>query len=88
MISRSNSGSFYLTKILSQAGITSTVTQTQIQVILSCWSFVVACCGSYMLDHIGRRTQTLGSIGGMIVSLFILSGMIKSKFQLSQFLGM
>jgi len=71
--------SFYLGKILTQAGITNTKTQTQIQVIISCWSLFVACCGSYMLDHIGRRMQTLGSIAGMIITLFILGGMVKSK---------
>ncbi|KIV83010.1 hypothetical protein PV11_05071 [Exophiala sideris] len=69
--------SFYLDKILTQAGITDTNTKTQINVILSCWSFVVACFGSYMLDFIGRRKQALGSVAGMIVCLYIVGGMIK-----------
>lgn len=70
--------SFYLDKILTQAGITDTNTKTQINVILSCWSFVVACCGSYMLDFLGRRKQALGSVVGMIVSLYLVGGLIKS----------
>ncbi|KAK5065261.1 hypothetical protein LTR84_001099 [Exophiala bonariae] len=70
--------SFYLDKILTQAGITDVKTKTQINVILSCWSFVVACIGSYMLDFIGRRKQALGSVAGMIVSLYCVGGMIKT----------
>ncbi|EXJ82981.1 hypothetical protein A1O3_06798 [Capronia epimyces CBS 606.96] len=69
--------SFYLGKILDQAGITNTNTQTQINVILSCWSFVVACIGSYMLDVIGRRKHALGSVAGMIVCLYLVGGLIK-----------
>ncbi|GAM37369.1 hypothetical protein TCE0_023r07237 [Talaromyces pinophilus] len=69
--------SFYLTKILDQAGITNTKTQTQINVILNCWSFAVAIAGSFALDYIGRRKQTLWCIVGMIVCLYILGGLIK-----------
>ncbi|KAK4946421.1 hypothetical protein LTR10_014620 [Elasticomyces elasticus] len=74
-LTRNNS--FYLDKILTQAGITDTTTKTQINVILSCFSFVVACFGSYMLDIIGRRKQALGSVASMIVCLYIVGGMIK-----------
>ncbi|KAH7234240.1 general substrate transporter [Fusarium solani] len=56
--------SFYLTKILSQAGITNPVTQTQVQVIINCWSFAVAIFGSFMLDVLGRRIQTFIGVGG------------------------
>lgn len=70
--------SFYLTDILNQAGISRTETQTQITVILNCWSFAVAVLGSFTLDKLGRRKQTLTSICGMTASLFILGGLIKS----------
>ena len=71
-------------KILTQSGITSVNTKTQINVILSCWSFVVACFGSYMLDFIGRRRQALGSVAGMIVCLYAVGGMIKSNYLTSR----
>jgi hypothetical protein len=32
-----------------------------------------------MLDVIGRRTQTLGGIAGMIICLYMLGGLIKSE---------
>lgn len=70
---------FYLTKILNQAGIKDTVKQTQIQVILNCWSFAVAIIGSFMLDVLGRRKQTFIGIIGMSASLYAIGGLIKSK---------
>ncbi|KAM5349848.1 hypothetical protein ACJ41O_006353 [Fusarium nematophilum] len=69
--------SFYLTKILSQAGITNTVTQTQVQVIINCWSFAVAIVGSFMLDILGRRMQTFIGVGGMTATLLLIGGLIK-----------
>ncbi|KAI8235696.1 hypothetical protein K4K54_005404 [Colletotrichum sp. SAR 10_86] len=69
--------SFYLTKILDQAGIKDTVKQTQIQVILNCWSFAVAVFGSFMLDVLGRRIQSFIGIAGMSATLYIIGGLIK-----------
>jgi hypothetical protein len=66
-------------RILTQAGITNTQTQTQIQVIINCWSFVVAIVGSFMLDILGRRPQLLGCIAGMVVTLFLIGGLIKGQ---------
>lgn len=54
--------------------------QTQIQVILNCWSFAVAVFGSFMLDIVGRRKQTFIGVGGMIAMLYIVGGLIKSEF--------
>ncbi|KAF3922027.1 hypothetical protein ABW20_dc0106254 [Dactylellina cionopaga] len=70
--------SYYLTRILTQAGITDTYRQTQINVILQCWAFVVAICGSFLLDVIGRRIQTLLGVTGMVVTLYLLGGLIKA----------
>ncbi|KAJ5359443.1 uncharacterized protein N7496_011856 [Penicillium cataractarum] len=69
--------SFYLTKILSQAGITDTTTQTQVQVIINCWSFAVAILGSFMLDILGRRGQIFIGVGGMVTTLLLIGGLIK-----------
>ncbi|OAK99101.1 general substrate transporter [Phaeosphaeriaceae sp. SRC1lsM3a] len=69
--------SYYLTKILSQAGITDTHTQTQVQVIINCWSFAIAILGSFMLDILGRRLQTFIGVGGMVATLLMIGGLIK-----------
>lgn len=81
MVYQSDNCSFYLTKILNQAGITNTTTQTQIQVIINCWSFAVAVLGSFMLDILGRRLQTFIGVGGMVVTLLLIGGLIKRRFQ-------
>jgi MFS family permease len=73
--------SFYLTNILTQAGITDPTTQTQINVILNCWCFAVAILGSFMLDISGRRIQILISLAGMAVMLYVTGGLIKGKYQ-------
>ncbi|KAI0476606.1 general substrate transporter [Xylariaceae sp. FL0804] len=69
--------SWYLTDILDQAGVTDTTTQLQINVGLNCWCFAVAIAGSFMLDVVGRRAQTLVCVVGMIVTLFLIGGLIK-----------
>ncbi|RDW83536.1 putative Hexose transporter [Aspergillus mulundensis] len=69
--------SYYLTKILDQAGITATKTQTQVQVIINCWSFAIAILGSFMLDILGRRIQMFIGVGGMVATLLLIGGLIK-----------
>ena len=70
---------YYLTRILDQAGITNTRTQTQIQVIINCWAFAVAIFGSFMLDVLGRRTHLMISVSGMVTTLCLIGGLIKRK---------
>ncbi|KAH8646313.1 general substrate transporter [Xylariales sp. PMI_506] len=70
--------SFYLGDMLDQAGITDSTTQLQINIILNCWCFVVAIVGSYTLDILGRRLQTLICFGGMIITLFLFGGLSKA----------
>lgn len=70
---------YYLGRILTQAGITSTKTQTQIQVIINCWSFAIAVVGSFMLDILGRRVQTFIGVGGMVVTLVMIGSLIKGN---------
>lgn len=74
--------SYYLVRILTQAGITETQTQTQIQVIINCWSFFVAIIGSFMLDVLGRRPQLLTCVAGMVISLCLIGGLIKGTCRL------
>ncbi|EWC46727.1 hypothetical protein DRE_03972 [Drechslerella stenobrocha 248] len=68
---------YYLGRFLSQAGVKDINKQNQINVILQCWSFAIAVFGSFMLDIMGRRVQSLIGVGGATVTLFILGGMIK-----------
>ncbi|KAK9779784.1 putative Major facilitator superfamily (MFS) profile domain-containing protein [Seiridium cardinale] len=70
--------SYYLGDMLTQAGITDTTTQLQVNVILSCWSFAVAVTGSLLVDVVGRRFLALTSIGGMVAMLYIFGGLSKT----------
>lgn len=73
----SSVGSWYLTVILQQAGITGTNTLLLINLISSCWNFVCAVAGAYMFDHFGRKKQAIGMLVGMICTFFILGGFVK-----------
>ncbi|PVH23443.1 hypothetical protein CXQ85_003733 [Candidozyma haemuli] len=73
----SSVGSYYLTVILRQAGITGTDKLLQINLISSCWNFICAVCGAYSFDHFGRKKQAIGSLTGMIVSFALLGGFVK-----------
>lgn len=78
---------YYLTRILDQAGITNTRTQTQIQVIINCWAFAIAILGSFMLDILGRRTQLMISVSGMVTTLCLIGGLIKREITPTPFGG-
>ncbi|KAH8664741.1 hexose transporter [Xylariales sp. PMI_506] len=69
--------SYYLGEILNAAGVTETLAQTQINVGINCWCFVLAIAGSFLLDVFGRRTQAL--VGGiaMTILLFIAGALTK-----------
>lgn len=73
----SSVGSYYLTVILRQAGITGTKKLLEINLISSCWNFVCAVCGAYSFDYLGRRKQAIGSLTGMIITFALLGGFVK-----------
>lgn len=73
----SSVGSYYLTIILRQAGITETQMLLQINMISSCWNFVCAVCGAYSFDHLGRKRQAIITLTGMIISFALLGGFVK-----------
>lgn len=83
----SSVGSYYLTVILRQAGITGTDKLLQINLISSCWNFICAVCGAYSFDHFGRKKQAIGSLTGMIVSFALLGGFVKMYGESTNRLG-
>lgn len=73
----SSVGSYYLTVILKQAGISGTSKLLQINLISSIWNLVCAVCGAYSFDHIGRKKQAIGTLIGMIVCFMLLGAFVK-----------
>jgi hypothetical protein len=69
--------SYYLGSELANAGITSTTTQLQINVILNAWCLVVSICGTACLDRLGRKTVALISTVALTVFLFIIGALTK-----------
>ena len=51
---------------------------------MSCWSFAVALAGSYSLDFLGRCKQALTGVGGVVVTLYMIGGLIKGWLYLQQ----
>jgi MFS family permease len=72
--------SYYLGDMLTQAGITSTTTQLQINTILNCWAFTLAVIGSFLTDVAGRKTMAIIGLVGMICSLYIFGGLTKGTY--------
>lgn len=66
--------------MLSQAGVTDTVSQLQINIALNVWCLVCACTGTYFADSIGRRRLAIGSLSWSIVLLYLVGGLTKCEF--------
>ncbi|KAF9871964.1 hypothetical protein CkaCkLH20_10596 [Colletotrichum karsti] len=79
MLTGSNVITYYFGRMLSQAGITDSTTQLQINVILSSWQLVVAVTGSTLAEKLGRRLLALGSLGACSAFFYLLAG-LTAKF--------
>jgi hypothetical protein len=59
--------SYYLAKVLTTIGITSSRIQNQINLGLQCWNLVSGVAGAFVTKLIGRRTQYLIAFTGMTI---------------------
>lgn len=75
MLTGSNIITYYFGSMLSRAGITSSTTQLQINVILSSWQLVVATAGSALADRLGRRVLALLSLSLCTAFFYLLAGL-------------
>ncbi|CAK7213496.1 hypothetical protein SCUCBS95973_001813 [Sporothrix curviconia] len=78
MASGNNIITFYLGKMLDNAGITDSTTQLEINIILNAWCLVVAVIGTLLLDRLGRRRLALYSAIAMTVFLFMVGALTKA----------
>ncbi|CAG9988848.1 unnamed protein product [Clonostachys byssicola] len=79
MLTGSNVITYYYGDMLSQAGITSSHTQMEINLILSAWQFVIAVSGSLLAEKLGRRVLCLCSLG-LCTAMFYLVGGLTSLY--------
>lgn len=78
MLSGNNIISYYLGGMLTQAGITDTTTQLEINIILNSFCLVVALIGTLFADKLGRRWLAAISTGAMIIFIFMVGGLTKA----------
>ncbi|KIW99487.1 uncharacterized protein Z518_11226 [Rhinocladiella mackenziei CBS 650.93] len=78
MVSGNNIISFYLGTMLSNAGITDSTTQLEINIILNAWCLVVALIGTSLLDGVGRKPVAIYSTVAMTVFIFMVGGLTKA----------
>jgi MFS family permease len=58
--------------MLTNAGITDTTTQLQINIILNAWCLCCALGGTYYADRIGRKALAIGSTSVLTFFLFLV----------------
>ena len=75
MLPGTNIITFYFGTMLSQAGITNATTQLEINIILTSWTLVVSLAGAWFADSLGRKTLCAISLGGQIITFYILAGL-------------
>ncbi|ANZ73921.1 BA75_01860T0 [Komagataella pastoris] len=73
----SSVGTYYFSLLLNQAGVSDVSTVLQVGIIQSSWCLVIALIACFTLDIVGRKPQALFGTTGMIVSFFILGGLIE-----------
>ncbi|EXJ92603.1 hypothetical protein A1O3_01155 [Capronia epimyces CBS 606.96] len=69
--------SYYLGTMLSQAGITDTTTQLQINIYLSVWCLFTAVLGCALADKIGRKMLGAGTLSISLVFLYLVGAFTK-----------
>lgn len=75
MLTGSNIITYYYGTMLSQAGITSSKTQMEINMVLSAWQFFIATAGSILAEGLGRRFLCLSSLGLCTIMFYAVGGM-------------
>jgi MFS family permease len=77
MLSGNNIISYYLGGMLTQAGITNSTTQLEINIILNAWCLVVSIIGTMMADKLGRKRLAAISTGLLTIFLFMVGALTK-----------
>ena len=69
--------SYYLGTMLTNAGITDTTTQLQINVILNAWCLVCSVAGTWTVDNWGRKPTAIVCTVALTIFLFIVGALTK-----------
>lgn len=69
--------SYYFGTMLTQAGVTDSTTQLEINIILNAWCLVVSIIGTMMSDRLGRKSLAAISTGLLTIFIFIVGALTK-----------
>ncbi|KAH6698361.1 MFS sugar transporter-like protein [Leptodontidium sp. MPI-SDFR-AT-0119] len=75
MLSGNNIISYYLGTMLTNAGITDSTTQLEINIILNAWCLVICLFGTSLLDILGRKSLAAWSTGLLTIFIFMIGGL-------------
>ncbi|KAH0831740.1 hypothetical protein AYO21_06264 [Fonsecaea monophora] len=77
MLSGNNIISYYFGTMLTQAGVTDSTTQLEINIILNAWCLVVSLVGTAMADRLGRKALAAISTALLTIFIFLVGGLTK-----------
>lgn len=77
MLTGSNLFSYYLGTALTNAGVTDSTTQLEINIILNSFCLVISLAGTLLANKLGRKLLALISTTGCMIFLFIIGALTK-----------
>lgn len=77
MLTGSNLFSYYLGTALTNAGVTDSTTQLEINIILNSFSLVIAVAGTFLANALGRKSLAIISTIGCMIFLFLIGVLTK-----------
>ncbi|KAK5165206.1 uncharacterized protein LTR77_009304 [Saxophila tyrrhenica] len=77
MLTGSNLFSYYLGTALTNAGITNSTTQLEINIILNSLCLVISIAGTFLANRLGRKLLAIASTVGCMVFLFCIGALTK-----------
>ncbi|KAI9731689.1 MAG: hypothetical protein M1834_004478 [Cirrosporium novae-zelandiae] len=75
MLPGTNIITYYFGTMMTQAGITDSRTQLEINCIMTAWGLIIAMLASYYTDKFRRKTMVVSGLIGGIVALFLFAGL-------------
>lgn len=77
MMTGSNLFSYYLGTALTNAGVTDSTTQLEINIILNSFCLIVSLVGTFLANKLGRKVLALLSTTGCMIFLFCIGSLTK-----------
>jgi MFS family permease len=78
MLCGNNIVSYYLGGMLTQAGITNSTTQLEINIVLNAWCLLCALSGTFLCDIFGRKGMAVTSTFLCALFMFIIGALTKA----------